>query len=188
MRSALLITVALLSLSACNSSPDVSATNATPAEVQAKVDAAAAKGGGVMVNPGRWEGVVSVNELDIPSMPPEAKEQMKAQMGGKQTFVSCVTEEDVKQQKAFFTGNPADKSCKYDHFSMSGGKVSGVLKCDRAGQGRMTMTMNGDYSPDSYSMAMDSKAEGDGPMGKMTMKMTVDAKRVGACRGDEKKS
>lgn len=179
---------ALHTLSACNNGPDVSATNATAAEVQAKVDTAIAKDGGVMVNPGRWEGTMSVTEIDIPAMPPEAKAQMQAQMGNQQAFASCVTEDDVKQRKAFFTGDPADKSCKYDRFSMSGGKVSGVLKCDRAEQGRMTMTMNGEYGADSYSMAMASQAEGNGPMGKMSMKMTVNAKRVGACRGDETNS
>ena len=48
--------------------------------------------------------------------------------------------------------------------------------------------MDGSYSPDAYRMDMASKAEGAGPMGAMTMKMTVDAKRVGACRGSKDES
>jgi len=187
MRLARLSTLGLstlvLALAACDSGPNVSATNATPEEVQEKVDAAG--GGAVMVSPGRWEGTMTVHEIDIPGMPPEAREQMKAQMGSDQSFTSCVTEEDVKQQKAFFTGATDDKSCKYDHFDMAGGKISAALKCDRGEQGRMTMTMNGDYAPDSYRMDMDSRAEGSAPMGQMTMKMTVQAERVGACRGTD---
>ena len=172
-----------LTLAACDSGPDVSATNATPEEVQQQVEAAG--GDGVMVSPGRWEGQMTVQEIDMPGLPPEAREQMKAQMGSGRSFTSCITEEDVKQQKAFFTGEQDDKSCKYDHFTMENGKVSALLKCDRGEEGRMEMTMNGDYAPDRYRMEMASKAEGGAPMGAMTMKMMVEAKRVGACTGDE---
>jgi hypothetical protein len=172
-----------LILAACDSGPTVSATNATPEEVQQKV--AAAGGSGAMVNPGRWEGTMTMHEIEIPGMPAEAREQMKAQMGAPQTFASCVTEEDVKEQKAFFTGDNDDKSCKYDHFTMASGKVSAALTCDRGEAGRSEMTMDGSYTPDRYEMQLSSNAKGSAPMGQMSMKMTVQAKRVGACKGDE---
>ena len=180
------ISALALALSACDSGPSVSATNATPAEVQEQVDAAG--GAEIMVNPGRWEGTMTIHEMAIPGTPPEVMEQMKSRMGAAQNFVSCVTEEDVKEQKAFFTGDPDDKSCKYEHFTMAAGKVSAELKCDRGAEGRMAMTMDGSYSPDSYRMNMSSRAEGNGPMGAMTMKMTVDAKRVGVCKGTDDES
>lgn len=183
MRLALIVPALLLPLAACDSGPKVSATNATAEEVQEKVAAATGKEG-VLVNPGRWEGTMTIKEMDIPNMPAQAKEQMKAQMGGAKTFVSCVTEEDVKKQKAFFTGDETDKSCKYDHFNMAGGKIDAVMNCDHGGGARMAMTMNGSYSPDSYTMNMSSKASGgNSPMGAMSMTMTVDAKRVGVCKG-----
>lgn len=178
--AALIAAALLLPLGACNKEPEVSATNATPAEVQKKV--AEAGGTEVMVQPGRWEGAMTIHEMDMPGLPPQAKEQMKTQIGQARSFVSCVTEEDVKKQKAFFTGEEDDKSCKYDHFSLAGGKIAAAMKCDR-GDAKMTMNMTGAYTPDTYRMEMASKAEGGGPMGAMTMKMTVEGKRVGACRG-----
>ncbi|MCW2393812.1 MULTISPECIES: DUF3617 domain-containing protein [unclassified Sphingobium] len=182
MRAVFLITPALLVLSGCDSGPNVSATNATPEEVQQQV--AAAGGDGVMVSPGRWEGQMTVQEIEMPGLPAEARDHMKAQMGAGRSFTSCVTEEDVKEQKAFFTGEH-DKSCKYDHFTMKNGKISALLKCDGGAQGRMEMKMDGEYAPDRYRMEMASKAQGGDAAGEMTMKMTVDAKRVGACKGDE---
>jgi hypothetical protein len=173
----------VLTLAACDSGPNVSATNATPEEVQQKVEAAG--GSGVMVNPGRWEGAMTVHEIEIPGMPPEVREQMKAQVGSAQTFASCVTEEDVKQKKAFFMGDTDDKSCKYDHFTMANGKVSAAMTCDRGAEGRMQMSMDGSYSQDNYEMQMASKAEGGPPAAQMTMKMSVQAKRVGVCTGAE---
>lgn len=182
MRFALIAALPLLPLAACDRGPSVTATNATPAEVQEQVEAAGGEGA-VMVNPGRWEGRMTVHEIDIPNMPAAAREQMKAQMGAAQGFVSCVTEEDVRNRKAFFTGDADDKSCRYDHFTMAGGTVSARLRCDRGEAGRMAMTMNGTYSPDSYRMDMDSTAEGGSPMGAMAMKMSVEARRVGQCKG-----
>lgn len=187
MRLALIIPALVLPLAACNQGPSVSATNATQAEVQEKV-AAATGVDAVLVNPGRWEGKMTMHDLDMPNLPAAAKEQMKASMSHETSFVSCVTPEDVKKQKAFFTGDKDDKSCKYDHFTMAGGKIDAVMHCDRGDAGKMTSAMSGSYSPDSYSMTMDSKAEGKGPMGAMTIKMSVAAKRVGECRGTQDES
>lgn len=189
MRPALIVTATataalILPLSACNRGPSVSATNATPAEVQEKVAAATGNSGGVMIQPGRWEGTMTMHDLDFPNMPAAAKEQMKARLGAGRNFVSCVTPEDVKEQKAFFTGDDSkNPSCKYDHFTLAGGTIDAAMSCNRPDQGKTAMTMNGTYSPDGYHMDMTSKSQGGGPMGPMTMKMSIEAKRVGACRG-----
>ncbi len=185
MRLALIIPALILPLAACNQGPSISATNATQAEVQEKVAAATGGSDAALVNPGRWEGKMTMHDLDMPNLPAAAKEQMTASMASETSFVSCVTPEDVKKQKAFFTGDKNDKSCKYDRFTMAGGKIDAVMHCDRGDAGKMASTMSGSYSPDSYSMTMDSKAEGKGPMGAMTIKMSVEARRVGACKGTE---
>lgn len=186
-RSALIAASALvLPLAACNSGPSVSVKDAKPSEVQEKV-AAATGSGGVMVEPGRWEGTMTMHDIEmpnVPNMPPQVKEQMKARMGAARSFVNCVTPEDVKEQKAFFNGeNGADKNCKYDHFNLAGGKIDAAMSCNRGEAGKMAMTMTGTYSPDAYHMDMSSKADGPGPMGGMNVRMSVEAKRVGACRG-----
>ena len=187
--SAALAPLAVLALAACGGKTDggstaaVSVTNASQQEVAEKVAAAAGGENAMMVEPGRWEGVVKIEEMDIPGLPPQARDQMKAQMGRENSFVSCVTEEDVKAKRAFFTGDARDKSCTYDHFAMAGGKIDAAMKCDRGGDGAMLMTMNGRYAPQSYSMAITSQGQGEGPMAKMSMKMSVSAKRVGACKG-----
>jgi hypothetical protein len=178
-RFSVLAAALILPLAACNKAPEVSATNATPDEVRAKV--AAAGGGDVMVKPGRWEGTYTMQDMDMPGMPPQVKEAMKKQMGAARSFVNCVTEEDVKKQKALYTGD--NKNCKYDHFTLGGGKIDATMSCDQGAQGKMAMVMNGTYSGDAYHMDMSARGEGAGPMNGMTMKMSVEAKRAGACTG-----
>ncbi len=181
-RSALLACTFALPLAACNSGPEVSATNATQAEVQAQVEASGA-GEDITIEPGRWEGTMTIHTLDMPGIPPAAREQMKAQMGAARNFANCVTPEDVKAQKAFFTGDGTnDPNCKYDHFNLKGGKIDAALSCNRP-EGKMTMTMDGDYAPDRYRMDMASKVHSAAAAGAMDMKMSVEAKRVGDCRG-----
>jgi hypothetical protein len=45
----------------------------------------------------------------------------------------------------------------------------------------MAMTMSGTYTPHSYHIETEAKSAGNGPVGSSAM--TIDARRVGACRG-----
>jgi len=172
-----------VALAACNSQPSVSATNASAKEVQEKV--AAATGGGDLMSPGRWEGTMTIKDMKMPNLPPEQQKMLAGRLGGAEPVISCVTPEEVKARRAFFTGDEM-KGCTYDHFTMSGGKLDAKVTCDREGT-KMTATMNGDYSPGSYHLDMTSNMSGDkeSPMSAMSSTIVVDAKRTGECRGDE---
>lgn len=184
MRRFLFVT-ALVPLAACNSGPTVSATNASEAEVKAKV--AAATGGADMISPGRWEGTMTISDMKMPKLPADQQANLASKIGGAKPFVSCITEEDVKAKRAFFTGDTGDdKSCTYNRFTMSGGKIDAAMSCNRGGTA-MTATMTGNFSPDSYHMDMASNTDSKSAYAAMSMKMTIDGKRTGACRGTENK-
>jgi hypothetical protein len=180
MKTAIAFIVPALVVAACNKGPQVHEENASVDEVAAKVREAT--GGGEFIRAGEWKSVTTVEEMNVPGMPPEAAKQMKAAMArnGSQEFTTCLTEADVKQPKGkFFTGND---QCRYDHFTMGGGKIDAAMRCEAKGSGTQVMAMTGTYSPESYSMRMEMTAEGmPGPTGGMTMKMKVDSKRIGDC-------
>lgn len=180
--SAVLPLAALAVLAACNKGPTVTADNASSSEVAQKV---AAAGGVQTISPGRWEGTMHITEMTMPGLPPEAQAKLAAARGDEKV-ISCVTPEEVKAEKGSMFGKLGE-NCKYDHFAMSGGKVDGVASCDNNGTKTKT-TISGTFSADSYQMAIRSESTGKGPMENMTMAMSLDAKRVGECRGtpDEK--
>lgn len=178
--------VLTLPLAACGptSTPTVKATNATPAEVQAKVVAAA--GNSDLVKPGRWEGKMTMHDMQMSGLPPEVQQQMSAGMSEPHPFTSCVTPEDVKAKRGFFTG-AKDNHCTYEHFTMAGGKIDAAMVCKET-VGTMKATMAGKYTPEAYHFDMHSTTEApgvQGPGSAQTMTITIDAKRTGACRGDE---
>ena len=184
MRRFLLVAM-LAPLAACNAGgPTVSATNASEAEVKAKV--AEATGGADMISAGRWEGTMTISEMKMPKLPADQQAKLASKIGGTQPLVSCVTEEEVKAKRAFFTGDKGDKSCTYSRFNMSGGKIDAAMTCKNPG-GNMDATMTGTFSPDSYHMQMASNTDSSSPYAAMSMKMTIDAKRTGVCRGTEDK-
>jgi hypothetical protein len=164
-------------LAACNSSPTVTADNASPKQVQQKVAAAGAID---MISPGRWEGVVHIMEMTRPGLPPEARARL-AQARGDEKIVTCVTPEDIKQSKASMFGDLGGE-CKYDHFAMGGGKVDGTATCN-SGNVKTKTTVSGTFSSDAYHLTVRSEGTGARPTENMTMAMSADARRVGACRG-----
>ena len=183
MKHSLVLLAFTLALVACDKSPDVNVKNASAGEVAEKVRQAS--GSGALIEPGKWQTKISVLNVEVPGMPPQAAQQMKQMMTKAQahTYDTCLTEADVKRPKEdFFAGESND--CRYDHFTMSGGKIDAALRCDAKSSGTMTMTINGTYSSDSYeaTMAMDMSR---GSEGGMKIRSRSESHRVGECTGDE---
>ena len=169
-------------LAACDSGPSVTATNASIAEVATKVEAARRDKDFLL--PGKWLTKASVEELSAPGMPAGIADKMKQMGDSRPGTESCMTEADARKPNAdFFSGN---KNCRYDHFKMGGGKIDAKARC-AAGGGVQQMTMSGEYSPDSYRMAMTTEMDrgasspAAGALGSITMKMRVEGKRIGDC-------
>jgi hypothetical protein len=172
---------ALCALAACNNGPSVSEKNAKPSEVAGAV---AAAGAGSFIRPGRWESTTKMDMSGVAmpnmaNMPPEVAKQMQTAMNRTTTSTSCLTPEQVKKPgPEVFAG--ADKRCTYDHFTMSGGKIDAKMTC-KEGSMSSTMTMTGTYSADHYTAQNTIETSG-GPGGHgMTVKATIDSKRVGDC-------
>jgi hypothetical protein len=65
---------------------------------------------------------------------------------------------------------------------MGGGKIDIQMVCKQENL-TQTTNMSGSYTPTTYSLDMSSA--GTGPEQGMTMKMHVDAQRIGECTGKE---
>ncbi|HXC74011.1 MAG TPA: DUF3617 domain-containing protein [Sphingomicrobium sp.] len=179
-----LVVLSLAALAACNKGPEINVKNASVGEVAEKVREAGSDGS--FVDPGRWETKVSLLDIEVPGMPPQMAQQMKQTMGKLQdnTYATCLTDADVKKPKEdFFAGK--NRNCRYDHFTMSGGKIDAALSCPGRGSEGMAMTITGSYSRDSYEATMAMDVSG-GPRGQsMKMRSHSESHRVGACKGDE---
>lgn len=181
MRAAVWAIAPALCLAGCNKGPEVNLRNATGNEVTEAVKQSGVMTSDAMVQPGLWESKVTVEEMNVPGLPPEYAEKMKQTMAAHRadTDKHCITPADVKKPKADFFD--ADKSCKYDHFTMGGGKIDVAMVChEEAGINKMNVS--GTYTPTTYSIDTAMSGSG-GQQNGMTMKMHVDARRVGECTG-----
>ena len=182
-----LVVLSLAALAACNKGPEINVKNASVGEVAEKVREAGSDGS--FVDPGRWETKVSLLDIEVPGMPPQMAQQMKQTMGKLQdnTYATCLTDADVKKPKEdFFAGK--NRNCRYDHFTMSGGKIDAALSCPGRGSEGMAMAITGSYSRDSYEATMAMDVSG-GPGGQgMKMRSKSVARRVGQCTAEELKA
>ena len=182
MKAVACVAASLLALAACNKGPEVDLHNADTNQVSSAVTQSGVMTSDAMVQPGLWESKVTVLDMNIPGMPPQFAVKMKEEMAKRRNEASkhCIKPEDVKKPKEGFFG--ADKSSSYDHFTMGGGKIDIAMICKQENV-TQTTTMAGSYTPTTYSLDMNSN--GSGPQQGMTMKMHIDARRIGECSGKE---
>ncbi|HYX47934.1 MAG TPA: DUF3617 domain-containing protein [Sphingomicrobium sp.] len=183
MKYAVCIATSVICLAACNKGPTVNVKNATGNQVAAAVKQSGVMTSDSMIEPGLWQSKVSIEEMNMPGVPPQYMDKMKQSMAEHRndTNKHCVTEADVKKPKADFFG--ADKECKYDHFTMGGGKIDLAMICHREDM-TQNMKVSGSYTPTSYSVDTAMTGTG-GREGGMSMKMHVDANRIGQCTGKD---
>lgn len=184
MKYAVCVVASVLCLTACNKGPKVDLHNATGNQVAQAVKQSGVMSGDTMVQPGLWQSKVTIQEMNIPGLPAQYAGRMKQEMAEhqQQTSKHCLTKEEARQPKEdFFAGE--DKSCKYSHFTMGGGKIDIQMVCTQEGSSQTT-NMSGSYTPTSYSMDMSSTGSGGSQQG-MSMKMHVDSNRIGECTGKE---
>lgn len=175
----------LLLLGACGGSKTVTADNASTAEVAQKVKEAG--GAENFISPGHWKMTMTIEDMAMPSMPPEVAARMKGSLGKPRVIENCVTPEQAKKPKEdFFAGKDA-ANCRYEHFAMGNGLINMVMHCGEGKGMQQTVKMDGTYSAEAYHMTINSSAQGGGnaPAGGMSMKATMDAKRTGICTGKE---
>ncbi len=168
---------AALALAGCGSGNTVDARNESPEAVAQKVAAS-----GLTPRPGRWQANFKVESIDMPGLPPEAKEAMNKAMASSQSYFTCLTPEQASKPDARFFQKAA-AGCTYDRFTMADGKVDAVMNC-QPGRGPTRMAMTGTYGADLY----DIKINGSGEMAKgmaMNIAMAVTSRRVGECDGTE---
>jgi hypothetical protein len=180
----LVLLTCIAALSACNKGPDINVKNASVGEVAEKVRDAQA--GGMFIKPGRWESKVSVLDVQMPGMPPQMADRIKQTMttvNDRDVMATCLSEADAKKPREdFFAGK--SKNCRYDHLTMSGGKMDAAMTCTGERGTSMSMTMAGTYSPDHYEGDMAMEMNGPDAHG-MKIKSHSVSNLVGQCRGDE---
>lgn len=176
--TAALAAIAALALSACNREPSVEANNESFESVAKKIATS-----GIKPRPGRWESQFKIESMDMPGMPPQAREMMQRQMASAKSHFTCLTPEQADRPNAEFFQKGAT-GCTYDHFTMADGKLDAEMTCKR-GPGTAKMTMLGSYSADSYDVKVTSASAMQGET--MKMVMSIASNRVGECNGTELK-
>lgn len=177
MRHAMLLLAG--ALAACGSEPDVDVRNASVGEVAREV-ADASRGGGAMIRPGKWQSTMRIESVEAPGRPDSVRSAMRTVNERGQVFESCLTPEQAQRPaEDFFAGK--GNACRYDHFTMAGGRIDAKMRCSQGGMNQL-MELDGNYSPTTYSMRMTSSTEGgEGPAAAVRMQMRVEAKRIGEC-------
>lgn len=171
------VPLASLALMGCGSEP--ADTNAD-GEVSIAEAAARAEASGIKPMPGQYKVTVEVLEVEIPGAPDGMADMMRNAMGGN-SHTYCMTQEDVdKGFEEMARQSQEGQDCSFERFDIDGGDFDGKMVCNVAGQGSMTMTMNGKGSETRSEMDMTMEGNISG-MGDMTMRMKTTHERQGDC-------
>lgn len=165
---------AALALAGCNQADTGPKTMEEAQEEAAKLE---------RPEPGQYSQTMKVTKFEVPDAPPEMAKQMQAAMGQAQTMEFCLTEE--MSQKGFeemFKEIGKGGECKYQRFTVSGGKLDALLECESAQEGKGTITMAGTVTSQGsdVSVEVDTKNPAS-PMGNSTIGMQMVSKRIGDC-------
>ncbi|WP_232493033.1 DUF3617 domain-containing protein [Novosphingobium kaempferiae] len=169
---------AALALAACGSKDDTAAEGPKSAEA-VKQEAAKLE----TPDPGEYKQTVEITRFEVPGMPKEAADQMKAMMTAKQESTLCLTKADAeKGYRDMFKGVGKGNECSYSKFDVDGGRLDAQMDCQSAQEGKAVMKLKGTVSRDGSDVTVDMDTSGGtAPMGTMKMTMHLTTTRLGEC-------
>lgn len=178
------LAAAALSLAACGSKEEAPGEGAVSSGETRSADDVAHEAAKLdRPKPGSYKQTIEVLEMNIPGLPKEAAEQMKAMTAKTQVQTICITDEDTdKGYKEMLQSVGKGGDCSYSKFDVAGGRLDAQMHCKTEGQGEAAMTMNGTVSEtgSDITVGMDVTG-GQQPMGAMKMKMHLTTERIGDC-------
>lgn len=142
--------------------------------------AEASSGPDVAMRAGEWEQTFEISDMQFPGMTPEMKSMVGNMTKSSFTVTTCLSEEDVAEPDAdFFTMDDQD-NCEFQEFDRSGNRMAMRMTCDAEEGGKSSISMDGEFSEDAYSLQFENLTTGT-PMGDMSMKGRMNARRLGDC-------
>lgn len=125
------------------------------------------------IQPGKWQSVVTILDMQSPNMPPGVGAAMRAHPT---TVTACVTAAQAADGPRSVIANSHGK-CHFTSFSTAGGRINSVMQCAFA-TGTMTVTSTGSYTPTMMDVTGSSVTTGRMIMRSKTHSVS---RRVGAC-------
>ena len=175
MRRSLTAIAALLVIS-CGSQDQ--AGNASAGGNEGAPASGGADGGGTAsasFQPGQWETTTEATRLSMAGMPAGVTPPMPPPT----TVSYCMTPDKARRPDAnFLSGSGQDGGCSYTDFTMSGGRIEGVVQCNQQGTSMRT-TMSGRFTAASYEMNQQVQVTAGGVTTDMESRTT--GRRVGDC-------
>lgn len=92
------------------------------------------------------------------------------------TTTECVTEEDVREGQAFLQDQ---EDCDILEQTMTSSSMDVTMVCRQPESGEVLMNVSMRYEGDTMTGSIDGEMEG--PMGKMSMNITMEGRRIGDC-------
>lgn len=133
--------------------------------------------------PGKYRTTLTVAKVGFPGMPAQLAGRM-GEMFAKtgQSHEFCLTLADADKGFEDFTKRAAQGDCKYERFSMAGGKIDARMSCQTGKDMHAVYEMTGDFSATGSHVTLNGDQTAPGmPGGAMHMEVEVVSERIGAC-------
>jgi len=148
----------------------------------------ACSGSSTSLQPGQWEFVSRMTEIEVPGVPEAMAAQMRAAMVNQaQTQSRCITPAEAANPTSGMM-NPGGNAqgCTFSEQVFDGGRIQVAGTCPApGGQGSVRTSLNGTYTPTTMETRLEAEVQSPGgpPGTPQTVRMTgtMNARRTGDC-------
>ena len=188
MRATIVLGIATLALSACQSADEkraaetgqIEASNASAAEVSKLMKAAQPK---LAMKPGEWRFQLAVLGAESAEGPlAEGDPKLAALKQQERTVAGCREAKDLKPIDLEQLEKAAGE-CRFPRYTLAGGKLDAEIECKQPSGSAMRMTAKGTTGPDAFAVTLDQRSGTPGQADYLALKLRATGTRLGECRG-----